>query len=113
MKEKMWKYFTANSTRVYIDVLDKLVQQYSSAKHASIKMTPVEASKKKNENSVWTNLGLYGSTIQTRTQPKMSVGDQIRITKKKKTFEKGYTSRWMKMYLQFRKLNTRLQLPIR
>ena len=27
MKEKMWKYFTANSTRVYIDVLDNLVQQ--------------------------------------------------------------------------------------
>ena len=26
MKDKMWKYFTANSTRVYIDVLDKLVQ---------------------------------------------------------------------------------------
>ena len=50
MKEKMWKYFTANSTRVcvYIDVLDKLVQQYNSTKHASIKMTPVEASKQKN-----------------------------------------------------------------
>ena len=37
MKEKMWTYFTANSTRVYIDVLDKLVQQYNSTKHASIK----------------------------------------------------------------------------
>ena len=47
MKEKMWTYFTANSTRVYIDVLDKLVQQYNSTKHASIKRTPVEASKQK------------------------------------------------------------------
>ena len=47
MKENMWKYFTANSTRVYIDVLDKLVQQYNSTKHSSIKMTPVEASKQK------------------------------------------------------------------
>ena len=37
MKEKMWKYFSANSTRVYTDVLDKLVQQYNSTKHASIK----------------------------------------------------------------------------
>ena len=93
MKEKMWKYFTANSTRVYIDVLDKLVHQYNSTKHTSIKMTPVEASKKKNENSVWRNL--YGSmTQQPRAQPKLSVGDRVRITKKKKTFEKGYTSRW-------------------
>ena len=92
MKENMWKYFTANSTRVYIDVLDKLVQQYNSTKQASIKMTPVEASKKKNENSVWRNL--YGSMTQTRAQPTFSVGDRVRITKKKKTFEKGYTSRW-------------------
>ena len=32
--------------------------------------------------------------LQTRAQPKFSVGDRVRITKKKKTFEKGYTSRW-------------------
>ena len=31
---------------------------------------------------------------QTRAQPKCSVDDRVRITKKKKTFEKGYTSRW-------------------
>ena len=31
---------------------------------------------------------------QTRAQPKFSVGDRVRLTKKKKTFEKGYTSRW-------------------
>ena len=26
--------------------------------------------------------------------PKFSVGDKVRISKKKKTFEKGYTTRW-------------------
>ena len=92
MKENMWKYFTANSTRVYIDVLDKFVQRYNSTKHASIKMTPVEASKKNNGNLVRRNL--YRSMMQTPAQPTFSVGDRVRITKKKKTFEKGYTSRW-------------------
>ena len=36
MKEKMFKYFSANSTRRYIDVLDELVEQYNNTKHSSI-----------------------------------------------------------------------------
>jgi len=57
MKEKMFKYFTANSTRKYIDILDKFVNRYNTI-HSSIKMTPTEASNKENENEVWRNL--YG-----------------------------------------------------
>ena len=44
----MYKYFTANSTRKYIDVVDVLVDQYNNTVHSSIKMTPDEASLKKN-----------------------------------------------------------------
>ena len=33
MKEKMFKYFSANSTHTYIDVLDDLVRQYKTTKH--------------------------------------------------------------------------------
>ncbi|XP_065645292.1 uncharacterized protein LOC136075783 [Hydra vulgaris] len=43
MKEKMFKYCSANSTRRYIDILDELVNNYNNTKHSSIKMTPVEA----------------------------------------------------------------------
>jgi len=46
MKEKMFKYFTANNTNKYIDVLDDFVERYNNTRHSSIKMTPVEASKK-------------------------------------------------------------------
>ena len=56
IKVKIFKYFTANLTRKYIDVLDKLVDQYNNTVHSSIKMYPVEASLKKNENKVWRNL---------------------------------------------------------
>ena len=47
MKEKMFKYFSANNTKKYIDVLDEIVNTYNNTKHSSIKMTPVEASDKK------------------------------------------------------------------
>ena len=93
MKEKMWKYFTANSTNVYINALPDLVKEYNDTGHSSIKMTPVKASKKENELRVWRNLYLEHLDIHD-IKPKLSVGDKVRISKKKKTFEKGYTTRW-------------------
>ena len=93
MKEKIWKYFTDNNTYTYIDVLPDLVEDYNNTVHSSIKMTPVEASKKKNELTVWRNLYPDRYKINDIT-PKFSIGDEVRISKKKKTFEKGYTTRW-------------------
>ena len=55
IKEKLIKYFSANNTRKYVDVLDFLVDQYNNAIHSSIKMTSKEASRKENENKVWRN----------------------------------------------------------
>jgi hypothetical protein len=92
MKEKMFKYFSANNTNKYIDVLDEMVKNYNSTKHSSIKMTPVEASEEKNKNMVWMNLN--GKMQKERPEPKFSMGDKVRITKKKSNFEKGYTPRW-------------------
>ena len=92
MKEKMFKYFSANSTRRYIDVLDEMVDRYNNTKHSSIKITPVAASNKKNESIVFMNL--YGNEPLEHPRPKFSVDDKVRITKKKKTFEHGYTPRW-------------------
>ena len=93
MKEKMWKYFTDNNTNVYIDILPDLVKDYNNTKHSSIKMTPVEASEKENELTVWRNL--YPNRFGILDiNPKFSVGDKVRISKKKALFEKGYTTRW-------------------
>ena len=93
MKEKMFKYFTDYNTNKYIDVLPDLVEDYNNTVHSSTKLTPVEASKEENKLKVWRNL--YPDRFKTsRLNPKFSVGDKVRITKKKKVFEKGYTTRW-------------------
>ena len=87
MKEKMWKYFSANSTNVYIDVLSDLVKEYNNTSHSSIKMTPVNASK--NEIKVWKNL--YPEHLEIKDiKPKFSVGDKVRISKKKDFSEMIY-----------------------
>ena len=92
MKEKMFKYFSANSTRKYVNVLDEMVAKYNNTRHSSIKMTPVAASDKKNEHVVWMNL--YGSKLAQDINIKFKIGDKVRITKKKGIFEKEYTPKW-------------------
>jgi len=90
MKEKMFKYFTANNTNKCIDALDDFVEKYNT-RHSSIKMTPVEASKKKNEVTVCRNL--YPDFTRRPMRAKFKIGDKVRIHKKK-LFEKGYTPNW-------------------
>ena len=93
MKEKMWKYFSANSTNVYINVFPDLVREYNNTRHSSIKMRPTNVSKKENELRVWKNL--YPDYLEIKhINLNFYVGDRVRISKKKKTFEKGYTTRW-------------------
>ena len=87
IKEKMFKYFSAYNTRKCIDVLDQLVGQYNNAIHSSIKMTSKKESRKENENKVWSNL--YPEFGGKTLTPKFSVDDNVRISRKKDTFDKG------------------------
>ena len=93
IKTKMWKQFTVQGNTQYLDMLPKLVKEYNKTKHSSIKMTPTEASKKKNEGTVYFNL--YGDMKPLSAKPKFKVGDKVRIIKYKcKVFDKGYTPNW-------------------
>ena len=51
----MWKRFTAENTRNWIGMLDKLIFQYNNKYHSTIKMTPAEASIKDNKEDVLNN----------------------------------------------------------
>jgi len=93
IKTKMWKQFTVQGNTMYLDILPKILKQYNNTIHSSIKMTPVEASKKKNEGVVYFNL--YGEIEQVSLKPKFKVGDKVRISKyKRNVFDKGYTPNW-------------------
>lgn len=55
MKQKIWREFTSSNNTVYTDTLLELVDQYNNTKHSSVKMTPVEASKRSNKRIVYFN----------------------------------------------------------
>ena len=68
IKTTMWTQFTVQINTQYLNMLPKLVKEYNNTKHSSIKMTPIEASKKKNEGTAYFNL--YGDMEQLSSKPK-------------------------------------------
>ena len=76
IKEKLWKMFSVNNSTVYLDKLDKLVDEYNQTYHSNVKMTPAAASQSKNETKVFANL--YGDLIYSKHIPvKFHVGDKV------------------------------------
>lgn len=64
----MWKQFTVRGNTKYLHILPKILKQCNT-KDSSIKMTPVEASKKEIEAIVYFNL--YGDTEQLSSTPSL------------------------------------------
>lgn len=93
LKQRMWKFFTDRKTNDWISVIDKLLENYNSSFHRSIKMTPIEASEVENTEIVFRNLFPGGKKIE-RGEPYFTVGNNVRVLNKKKIFEKGYTPNW-------------------
>ena len=89
-KNIMWKHFTANNTQKYIDVLPSMVEKYNNTYHRSIKLTPSDA-----RNPAKYVMHSYDKVkARKATSPKFHVGDKVRITREKGTFEKGFTPNW-------------------
>jgi len=47
LKTKKWKRFLAENTRNWVDMLDKLMNDFNNKKHSAIKMTPTKKKIKK------------------------------------------------------------------
>ena len=90
LKEKMWRFFTESNSSKYLDVLPQLLSAYNNTIHSTIKMSPVEGSKKENEHKI-----NYVSD-HVKEKPKFKIGDRVRIYKYKKLFTKGYETNWTK-----------------
>ena len=82
LKNEILKHMTAVSKNVFFDVLDNIVDK---SVHRTIKMKPIcvtsDSLAEYNENS-------------NVTKPKFKVVDQVRISKEKNIFAKGYTQNW-------------------
>ena len=85
LKNKIYKHMTAISKNVYFDVLNDIVSEYNNTYHKTIKMKLIDVKShsfaKFNEES-------------NKKDPKLKVGDLVRISKYKHIFAKGYAPNW-------------------
>ena len=70
----------------YIDVLTDLVYAYNHSVHRSIKERPVDVTA---ENEKKISHTLYDHHVVNKVKYKFKIGDQVRISKIKRKFEKG------------------------
>ena len=74
----------------WIDILPTITKQYNIRVHSSTKLTPIQASLKKNEGFVYKNL----LDERKKVKPKFQLNDLVRTADLKKTFSKGDTTNW-------------------
>ena len=74
----------------WISELPSVIKQYNNTIHHSIKMTPVQASKKSNEKTVFDNL----RDDRQKQRPKFKLGQIVRTADIKKVFSKGDSTSW-------------------
>ena len=82
LKNKIYKYMTSISKNVYIDKLDDIANEYNNTYHTTIKMKSID---------VKDNTYINSDKEVNDKNPKFKVGDQVRISKYKNIFAKGYT----------------------
>ena len=74
----------------WVDILPTITKQYNKKVHSSTKLTPIQASLKKNEGYVYNNL----LDKRKKIKPKFQLNDLVRTTDLRKTFSKGDTTNW-------------------
>ena len=80
---------TANSENVYFNALNHIIDEYKNPYHKTIKMKSIDV---KSDSFVKYN------EESNEKDPKLKVGDHVRISKYKNIFAKGYTPNWSEEY---------------
>ena len=82
IKNKIYKPMTSISKNVYIDKLDHMLHKYNNKKHKTIKIKPTDV-----KDNTYID---FGKEVNNN-DPKVKVGDHVRISKYKNIFAKSYT----------------------
>ena len=86
---------TSISRNVYVDNIDDTVNEYNNTYHRKFKMKP---------NDVKDNTYIDSIKEANDEDLKFEVGDNVRISKYKSIFAKGYTPNWSEKVFVIRKI---------
>jgi len=88
LKGMMYKQFTVQQNRRWIDILDNIVNEYNNKIHRSINIKPSDVYLKNKQIVIQVE-------PEKKTKPKFKVGDRVRIFyKRRPVFDKAYYPNW-------------------
>ena len=90
IRDLLKKIVFEKSDANWIDVIYTITKQYNNRIHSSTKLTPIQASLKKNEGYVYKNL----IDKRKKVKPKFQINDLVRTSDLRKMFSKGDTTNW-------------------
>lgn len=91
IQTRLYRWFTKSRTYRWMDVLPKLIVSYNQTIHSSTDEAPKNVTHE-NEEDIWQRL--YSQFPTSLQKPKLSVNDNVRISKFKHVFSKGYDANW-------------------
>lgn len=94
-KGRMYRYFTANGTRRYTDVLQALVDNYNATYHRSIRTQPrLVGSHNVDRVQRALNEKHDVRALTRHPAPTLKAGDRVRIARSRQAFDKGFLPAW-------------------
>lgn len=92
-RQRLARIFNHQENHKWKHVLKDVVNSYNGTVHSTLKRTPNFAHKNENSNEIWNTL--YKKYAEEEfPKAKLRAGQQVRISRVKKTFEKGSTRRF-------------------
>lgn len=108
----IYKYMTENETNRFIDKFQDFISTYNNRKHRMIGFTPKQA--EENDN-IHIDIQLKQSKYHNSIQPKkvnFNVGDQVRISKIKGKFARGYNEQTNQEIFKIYRISTKKPIPL-
>ena len=80
----------------WLNHINSALDKYNNRVHTTTRMTPFEANKKPIDPPTFVN---------KPKQPKLQVGDYVRVPDKRNLYSKGYTTNWIRELFKIHKIN--------
>ena len=105
IKGLVYRYFLDRQTYRYTNVLADLVSNYNQRPHRSLKGLAPSDVNKANEALVWKKMYVDSSTTHKRKKKRYryAVGEQVRISHLKYTFQRDYQQKWTEEIFRVRR----------
>ena len=114
LHERIWRYFLHRNTKRYIDVLQKIVYAHNQTLHSGTRIRPAEVNfynaARARENLGKRACSNYRSRHRAMPHRKFNVGDHVRVSRTKNTFEQGYEQNFSEEIFKIKRVSQRQAL---